>query len=391
MGDEYTTVESFMDESRAQRRAGSGLFSNVCTQYVDVLGRDRPGWAREAFEAAWPLLKQRAEFHRRDGLSVALLGPSGRPSETAVLRAEDGPEHLVVGRHERADLALDLYRMSLRHLMILKEPGVEGYEILDLASLDGTTDEAEGIVHRRRVQGYSAFRLCGCTVHCAPLSWVRDLPSDPASAWEALGGDEGTRARVKRQTEVPADTMRPSRFAPFDGSLGPIEATLTVWPGGRDAAYGVPLRQKALEAGVILGRYSRCAIPVRHDRVSRVHVLLLRLRDGTYLFDLASTNGIGTDREIRSQGPRDPDEGPRRLRLEGPTVVRLFAARIRYQPYERALQDGARWLARWEAGAAARRRRRQEEAARRAAKVLPFPRAPGPQAEAAVDPPPDSR
>ena len=56
------------------------------------------------------------------------------------------------------------------------------------------------------------------------------------------------------------------------------------------------LGAKALRGGVLLGRYDRCdnaGLPVMSDhRISRVHVLLIRIDEAVYVVDTASTNGI---------------------------------------------------------------------------------------------------
>ena len=56
----------------------------------------------------------------------------------------------------------------------------------------------------------------------------------------------------------------------------------------------MPVGLSALDRGIVIGRYGRCAgtRALRHDSVSRVHALLIR-RDGRlFLADAGSTNGV---------------------------------------------------------------------------------------------------
>ncbi len=57
----------------------------------------------------------------------------------------------------------------------------------------------------------------------------------------------------------------------------------------------VVLGERALDAGILLGRYERCdthgASVLDDDNISRVHVLIIRIDDVVYAVDTASTNG----------------------------------------------------------------------------------------------------
>src|SRR6185436_13232851 len=46
-----------------------------------------------------------------------------------------------------------------------------------------------------------------------------------------------------------------------------------------------------LERGLLIGRYERCAFGAEDDRLSRVHLLLLRDGDQVWAIDTASSNG----------------------------------------------------------------------------------------------------
>ena len=57
------------------------------------------------------------------------------------------------------------------------------------------------------------------------------------------------------------------------------------------------LGDRALDRGVLLGRYPRCAFSgvLGGDGISRVHALILRVGEGVFAFDTASTNGLYHD------------------------------------------------------------------------------------------------
>jgi len=71
---------------------------------------------------------------------------------------------------------------------------------------------------------------------------------------------------------------------------GPIWATVTLELGKHREKYR--LSRESLDRGVLLGRYERCAIPALElGRVSRVHLLLVRVGEEVLAIDTASTNG----------------------------------------------------------------------------------------------------
>jgi pSer/pThr/pTyr-binding forkhead associated (FHA) protein len=66
----------------------------------------------------------------------------------------------------------------------------------------------------------------------------------------------------------------------------------------------IQLGATAAARGVLVGRYERCATSLirdgGHDRVSRVHLLVIELDGALYALDTASTNGtLLGDQEVR--------------------------------------------------------------------------------------------
>lgn len=61
-----------------------------------------------------------------------------------------------------------------------------------------------------------------------------------------------------------------------------------------DAEQRLQVGVSALERGIILGRYSRCAgdTSLMTDEVSRVHAVLIAVDGKVHLVDAGSTNGI---------------------------------------------------------------------------------------------------
>jgi FHA domain len=77
--------------------------------------------------------------------------------------------------------------------------------------------------------------------------------------------------------------------------LGPgeaVEGHLLIVNGGAEER--LPVGAKALERGIILGRYSRCSgdTSVMTDLVSRVHAVVISVDDQVHIIDAGSTNGI---------------------------------------------------------------------------------------------------
>lgn len=148
-----------------------------------------------------------------------------------------------------------------------------------------------------RVAGYSLFIF----PTGVPAPW------DPTCAdpWQSLPprtlvADErvAARPRQRRSSRRSGETNIEFRDGPSEPGPRPLlapgerlEGHLVLTNGGTQDAF--PVGRRALELGIILGRYSRCAgdTLVMSDDVSRVHAMLVTVNGSLHIVDAGSTNG----------------------------------------------------------------------------------------------------
>jgi hypothetical protein len=257
-----------------------------------------------------------------DGLLIAaVLGGKTLEAHLHVpLAAPGDPEareedvHFVtVGRHSACDLVLESDdAVSLRHLAIGMRHSSSGLRVrlCDLATGVGLRTEdgfacealaAEGAAFVS-VGDYQLFLLP--TGRLAPLPWAGPAASAWAAIPERIYFDRRTTSGASRPPAVrlvpardgrsittqivdPPTTLRQKKPAP--GTRGPRVGTLVLTASGLAERYEV--HASDLERGLLIGRYERCAFGAEDDRLSRVHLLLLRDGDQIWAVDTASSNG----------------------------------------------------------------------------------------------------
>jgi hypothetical protein len=236
--------------------------------------------------------------------------------------AERG-RHVVVGRHEQCDLVLeDELAVSLRHVLVRVSALDDGFpvlNVLDLQTADGF-ELSDGSRQRCVVaSGPVVFRIGSHALVALPNGVKLDdsLPSPVVDRADAdpyvVRGErvelapararplaaDGSR-RVSRITIVP-ESVQLEEIAPLRAPTGagsPSNADryeiLLEARDGRRAA--IRLTARDVEHGVLVGRADKCVDAgvraVLTDDVSRVHALVIRERDGVFLYDAGSTNGI---------------------------------------------------------------------------------------------------
>ncbi len=251
----------------------------------------------------------------KPGVALFAIDDEGIASQAVVFAKPGAIQTAIVGRHSEADLVLaDDARISLRHLAVVLYPG-QGtsprFHVLDLRTPLGMVDERHEPVGHLATEGPLLLTVGRYAIVALPVTAVKQWPSDPLAAWGALPPrtyeTEAVAARrvlpegYRRDPGVTAvQVLGPPQFAQHglsEGEARPV-ARLTVSSKRGEAEF--VLGSRALAAGVLLGRYQRCDnadLPVLSDhRVSRVHLLLLRIGAITFGIDTASTNGVWHDR-----------------------------------------------------------------------------------------------
>jgi hypothetical protein len=223
-------------------------------------------------------------------------------------------EFVTVGRHTACDLTLECDEaVSLRHLVVGIRSAAGGVRVrlcdlgtgVGLRTEDGFACEAlasEGAAFVS-VGDYQLFLLP--TGRLAPLPWSAPAVHAWAAIPERVYFDRRTTSRAGRyppsvQLVPPSDNRRittqivdpPTRLRhkrPAPGTRGPRIGTVLLTASGLRERYDVHAAD--LERGLFIGRYERCAFGAEDERLSRVHLMLLRDGDHIWAIDTASSNG----------------------------------------------------------------------------------------------------
>jgi pSer/pThr/pTyr-binding forkhead associated (FHA) protein len=254
---------------------------------------------------------QRIEAH----LHVPLAEPSPVP-----LAAETGPdqEFVTIGRHTSCDLRLECDEaVSLRHLVVGIRPSRGGLRLrlCDLATGVGLRTE-DGFGCEALASEGAAFVSVGDyqllllpTGHLAPLPWAAPAANAWAAIPERVYFDKRTTSRAGRYpasvrlqpvpqgrsitTQIVDPPMPLRQKRPPPGTRGPRIGSVLLTASGLRERYDVHAAD--LDRGVLIGRYERCAFGAEDDRLSRVHLMLLRDGDQIWAIDTASSNGTTAD------------------------------------------------------------------------------------------------
>lgn len=222
------------------------------------------------------------------------------------------PAAVIVGRHSQCNLQVNslLTELSLRHLAVLSYWSDDGLwvQIHDLETAVGFGSHHGAALRSVRFSGTATFSLG--RLGLGVFETGRGMPeleglcrTLPESVYFAA------RSSHRRPSMVPSradGSVTHIEDRPRSVYLKDVPATgvevgrIRLWDGGdvREA----PVTDEALERGILLGRYPRCAFSFeQNDNVSRVHMMLLKLDGRNYLVDTASTNGLcKRDREDES-------------------------------------------------------------------------------------------
>jgi hypothetical protein len=266
----------------------------------------------EVFQRVFPELTRLHTGFARDGLLAVAVWEGQVVADYVHVALGREPEFVVVGRHDRCDLSLHRDpTLSLRHAVI--GACTAGSELrlrfLDLQSglgfhtEDGQRCEAltaDGAMFVR-MGGYHLFLLP--TGALAPLPWgstaeetwkmipdrvYRDFRVAPRHPEVAALRPEPTRPQtIITKIIDPPGMLRPLRPAPGDRGVRVARIELSSQSGQERFS----IHEADLARGLLVGRYERCQLGASDDKMSRVHLLIIRDGAETWAIDTASTNG----------------------------------------------------------------------------------------------------
>lgn len=273
--------------------------------------------ARDAFLLAHPRLAVLCRSAPAPGFVLVVVD---RHTQVVGAHALGVGDALVLGRHDQAGLVLPAAAISLRHLaaLVRSGDGVTELRLWDLRTgvpfLTEDGEPAGGVL----ADGPLYISLDEYALWFLPAGFP--LPGDPERAWQSLPAREFLeRAPVR---PVPSLRPHPRVLAAEPTSVTRFTAPLLLgegrepelgWGELRISAKGRKERRvvsaERLEQGLLLGRYERCGLVIEtSDRISRVHLALLRIGLEVWAVDLASTNGVTRDGAPFSAGPlKDED------------------------------------------------------------------------------------
>jgi hypothetical protein len=304
--------------------------------------RERTSPIAALFTRAFSRLDTLYRGFERDGvLLVAVRGDATIEAHLHVPVDVD-PAFVVIGRHPRCDLVLDVDgTAAVRHAVLAaRRVGLDEVRLRlwDLQTDTGIETETGDRCAGLQTDGHLFVRLGRTTLFCLPTGHTAPLPWGPTAAetWSCIP------ERIMRGVS-PALRSRPARrpaLLPGAGSvtlltegaevlrLGQRPVDMAAPPIGRiristaRAATECPVTGDDLARGLMLGRDDRCALMALIDQISRVHVLLVDEGGARWAVDVASTNGtaVGSE-EVRQVRLGDRTE----LALAGEVFVRWSA------------------------------------------------------------------
>lgn len=268
---------------------------------------------REAFFAARDRLADLAEASGTGeaGLAVAAVSDRARIIDAALVPDRGG---LVIGRHGECGLRLPQESISLRHLAMLsrRDRGQDATHVWDLSTEVPFTTEDGTRSSALVADGPVYLSIGDYALWSFPVGVLRGLPVKARDAWEALPLRRVIDHRAPTAAPAPRRLFAAERRRSADGE---ICSHVTVVPPPlllddqalHEVAWGVLrltcrdqhvrhlVSAERLEQGLLLGRYERCGISIQaSEKLSRVHLLLVRIADEVWAIDTASTNGTSS-------------------------------------------------------------------------------------------------
>lgn len=310
-------------------RVRPGLRRQPAENFATQLGLIRPTRlgppdAKKLFVARFPGIRQSWARYSKQGVVIFAFDERDDPiGEVWIEASLDKTRAAVIGRHSMCDLMVPSEHMtiSLRHLVVFAKAvshDAVKTRVLDLATKQGFIDEAGRTLQAVTSDGPLFLRTGTIDLMMLMTPEVGALPDDPEAAYGALPQRvffeeiEGLANAAPRRLAPPAVALGSQTIV--RATSGPVVAakdlcgdeeipcgTITLRSGGQVTRREVGAR--ALERGVLIGRYSRCDFGAVEDErpseLSRVHVLLVKSGEDVLAIDTASTNGTTLREKMR--------------------------------------------------------------------------------------------
>ena len=244
---------------------------------------------------------------------IVAVDPSGFPIvQMKLVRPQDLPRALVVGRHPRCTLSVpDDASLSLRHFLLTLWPGQGPSRIggVDLGGRSGIV-----IPDGRRVSGFFAHDHLAITLGKTCLYVIPGGRCGRQLLEQCELQKSGSRSPFRTSINVhpTSDVTAPgARLTPELGVThvggyraveryinpvprGTLRLCSTQYSNGREQIRDLAINDEQIRRGLLIGRYSdRCTLAGEGRNLSRVHALICEENsDSLLVYDLASTNGV---------------------------------------------------------------------------------------------------
>lgn len=245
---------------------------------------------------------------------VVVHAPSGRlAGRVWIARRADRPNAGIIGRHSVCDLVLDDPNVSLRHLALIVPPRGEPegcFTLHELRTPDGFYGELGQRMGGARVEGVGLFGIGAYALFTFSTGEPDRWPELAVDAWRDLAGAFSAVSVVRPLPRDQGPVPRVSSTLSVTAIRGPMHTNQMLMEIGEERVCALHVRsdgrrqrlalgEGALKRGVLLGRYPRCDSEgvLVSTEISRVHLLVLRVGEGIYGIDTASTHGVHTDAE----------------------------------------------------------------------------------------------
>jgi hypothetical protein len=309
----------------------------------------RPSGALEVLARVWRDVRAVIVGLGAPGVAVVAVDTTRlRVAGSMCIAAKPGQVNAgIIGRHGQCDLFLEGDgALSLRHLVVLvdpmtawDEPGAGGpgswevrYRLIDLRTATGFRDESGRQLEAATVEGPAFVYVGRYALFCFPTgdadAWPEDGPAAIRAMPERLYADErdaepdrwrrGRHARDRwaegSSVVDPADARDGAGRSQVSAVItrvtsinGPARARVDEIGAGDELLGTLEVRSRlghddvrvgagGASRGLLLGRYSRCdtagATSLSLEKISRVHLLVVRVGDDLWAIDTASTNGM---------------------------------------------------------------------------------------------------
>jgi hypothetical protein len=282
---------------------------NRGTIVLDAVPR-APLGPREAFVVAHEKLSMLASIAPEGAFVIAAVGPDARVVDAFQILDRSA---LIVGRHSRCGLHLLHDAVSLRHLAVLvrSDRGRPVVHLWDLNTERPFVTE-DGPCSAVVADGPVYAALGEYALWIVPARDAAGWVSNAADAFAAIPAREvidrreplrgvGPSIRSMKPITLPPEPLRKevTRITLHGPPLlvGDGDAPEIGWGvlrfefnGGKEKRH---VSAERLARGLLVGRYNRCGISLEQFiRVSRVHLLLVRIDEELWAIDTASSNGV---------------------------------------------------------------------------------------------------